>query len=82
MAQSKIRGAVEGYSSWFESSRIDETKLKKVIELDNDLVGVIVRLQSEIGNLDAAKPEFAKAQTAVENLKKRFSKRSELLSRA
>ena len=82
MAQSKIRGAVEGYSSWFESSRIDETKLKKVIELDNDLVGVVDRLQNEIGNLSAAKPDFAQAQAIVANLKERFSKRNELLSKA
>ncbi|MEQ1827025.1 MAG: hypothetical protein ABL921_13805, partial [Pirellula sp.] len=52
LIQSRIRGAVEGYSSWFESDRVDEAKLKKVIDLDNDLVGVIDRLNHEISHLD------------------------------
>ena len=59
--QSKIRSAMEGYSSWFESTKIDEAKLKQVLDLDNDLVGVIDRLQHEIENLAAAAPNFAEA---------------------
>ena len=79
--QSRIRSAVEGYSSWFESNKIDESKLKQVLDLDNDLVGVIDRLQHEIGILAAAAPSFAEAQAVVTNLKDRFSRRKELLSR-
>ena len=72
---------MEGYSSWFESAKIDEAKLKQVLDLDNDLVGVIDRLQHEIGSLASAAPNFAEAQAAVTNLKDRFSRRNELLSR-
>lgn len=81
IAQSKIRGAMEGYSSWFESTRIDEAKLKQVLDLDNDLVGVIDRLQHEITSLNATTPSFAEAQLVVGNLKDRFERRKELLSR-
>jgi len=81
VAQSKIRGAIEGYSSFFESTKIDEAKLKQVLDLDNDLVGVIDRLQHEITNLNATAPNFADAQTVVASLKDRFARRKELLSR-
>ena len=81
LAQSKMRAAVEGYSSWFESTKIDEAKLKQVLDVDNDLVGVIDRLQHEINNLAATAPNFAEAQAIVTNLTDRFARRKELLSR-
>lgn len=80
-AQSKIRAAVEGYSSWFESTKIDEVKLKQVLDLDNDLVGAIDRLQHAIGNLVSATPNFTEAESFVANLSDRFARRRELLSR-
>ena len=80
-AQSKIRAAVEGYSSWFDATRVDEAKLKQVVDLDNDLVGVVDRLQSEIKKLAVSAPDFQDAQGIVANLKERFSRRSELLSK-
>ena len=79
--QSKIRAAVEGYSSWFESTRIDETTLKQVVDLDNDLVGVIDRLQLEISKLASSTPNFTEAESIVASLKDRFARRKELLSR-
>lgn len=81
LAQSKVRAAVEGYSSWFESNRIDDAKLKQVVDLDNDLVGVIDRLQHEIKKLAATSPDFSEAQSIVANLKERFSRRNELLTK-
>jgi len=81
LAQSKMRAAVEGYSSWFESSKIDESKLKQVLDLDNDLVAVVDRLHHEITNLAAMPPNFAEAQSIVNGLRDRFSRRNELLSR-
>ena len=80
-AQSKIRAAVEGYSSWFESTKIDEAKLKQVLDLDNDLVGAVDRLQHAIGNLVSATPNFTEAESFVANLSDRFARRRELLSR-
>ena len=81
LAQSKMRAAVEGYSSWFETTKIDELKLKQVLDLDNDLVAVVDRLHHEITNLAAATPDFAAAQSIVTSLRDRFSRRNELLSR-
>ncbi len=80
-AQSKIRAAVEGYSSWFESTKIDEVKLKQVLDLDNDLVGAIDRLQHAIGSLVLATPNFTEAESLIDNLSDRFARRRELLSR-
>lgn len=81
-AQSRIRGAVEGYSSWFESSRVDEQKLKQVIDLDNDLVGVIDRLHHEIKSLNPNEPSFASPLEMVAMLKERFSRRNDLLAKS
>ena len=81
LAQSKMRAAVEGYSSWFESTKIDESKLKQVLDVDNDLVGVVDRLHHEITNLTATTPNFAEAQLIATSLRDRFSRRNELLSR-
>ncbi len=79
MAQSKIRAATEGYSSWFEATKIDEAKLKQVLDLDNDLVGVIDRLQHEIATLASTAPNFSEAQSVVTSLKDRFARRKELI---
>jgi predicted aminopeptidase len=79
--QSRLRSAVEGYSSWFESSRVDEAKLKQVVALDNDLVGVIDRLQHEIGQISKTSPDFQESEAVVNELKERFSRRSDLLSK-
>jgi hypothetical protein len=80
--QAKVRAAVEGYSSWFETSRIDEAKLKQVVDLDNDLVGVIDRLQHEISSLSSSSPKFEMAHEIVTNLRDRFLRRNELLARS
>ena len=81
LAQSKIRAAVEGYSSWFETSKVDEAKLKKVLDLDNDLVAVVDRLQHEISLLSKDSFDVASATEVVSNLKERFSRRAELLAK-
>ncbi len=81
LAQSKMRAAVEGYSSWFERTKIDESKLKQVLDLDNDLVAVVDRLHHEITSLAAITPDFAAAQSIATSLRDRFSRRNELLSR-
>jgi hypothetical protein len=81
LAQSKIRAAVEGYSSWFESSKVDESKLKKVLELDNDLVAVVDKLQHEISRLSKDSFDTTSANEVVNHLKERFSRRAELLAK-
>jgi predicted aminopeptidase len=79
--QSKLRGAVEGYSSWFETVRVDEAKLKQVIDYDNDLVGVIDRIQHEITHVNPTAPDFRAALDVVAMLKERFARRSDLLAK-
>jgi hypothetical protein len=81
LAQSRIKSAVEGYSSWFESSKVDEAKLKKVLDLDNDLVAVVDRLQHEISLMTKDALDVTAATEVVNNLKERFSRRAELLSK-
>ena len=81
LAQSRIRAAVEGYSSWFESSKVDETKLKKVLELDNDLVAVVDKLQHEISQLSKDSFDTTSTTEVVSHLKERFSRRAELLAK-
>jgi hypothetical protein len=81
LMQSKLRAATEGYSSWFESNRIDEKKLKEVVDLDRDLVGFNDKLDSLISQLDAAKPDFADATAMIVRIKERFSRRKDILTK-
>ena len=81
LMQSKLRAATEGYSSWFESNRIDEQKLKKVVDLDRDLVAFIDKLDSLISQLDTAKPDFAEATALIVRFKERFSRRKDILTK-
>jgi hypothetical protein len=81
LMQSKLRAATEGYSSWFDSNRIDEKKLKEVVDLDRDLVGFIDKLDSLISQLDAAKPDFTEATAMIVRIKERFSRRKDILTK-
>lgn len=81
LIQSKLRAATEGYSSWFESNRIDEQKLKEVVDLDRDLVAFIDKLDSLISQLDTAKPDFAEATAMIVRFKERFSRRKDILTK-
>lgn len=81
LIQSKLRAATEGYSSWFESNRIDEQKLKEVVDLDRDLVAFIDKLGSLISQLDTAKPDFAEATAMIVRFKERFSRRKDILTK-
>lgn len=81
LMQSKLRAAPEGYSSWFESKRIDEKKLKEVVDLDKDLVGFIDKLDALIAGLDSVKPDFAEATSVIVRLKERFSRRKDILAK-
>ena len=81
LMQSKLRAATEGYSSWFESNRIDEQKLKEVVDLDRDLVAFIDKLDSLISQLDTAKPDFAETTALIVRFKERFSRRKDILTK-
>jgi predicted aminopeptidase len=79
--QSKLRAATEGYSSWFDSNRVDEAKLKQVVDLDNDLVSFVDKLDSLIEKLDSGKPDLSEASAMSERIRERFARRKELLCR-
>ena len=79
--QSKMRSATEGYSSWFESNKIDDKKLTEVLDLDNSLVGFIDKLDSDLRAIDKDKPDFSESLLAVDRLQSRFGRRSEILAK-
>lgn len=79
--QSKMRAAVEGYSSWFESSKIDEKKLSEVLELDNSLVGFIDKLDSDLKSIQKDVPDFSASFASLDRLQDRFGRRAEILAK-
>jgi hypothetical protein len=79
--QSKLRGAVEGYSSVASRNRVDESKLKEVLELDNDLVAFIDKLDSILSELESKPLELGEAKKLLERIDDRFSRRDEILGR-
>jgi hypothetical protein len=79
--QSKMRSAVEGYSSWFESSKIDEKKLTEVLELDNSLVGFIDKLDSDLKSIQKNMPDFTESFASLDRLQDRFGRRGEILAK-
>lgn len=79
--QTKMRAAVEGYSSWFESSKTDEKKLSEVLELDNSLVGFIDKLDSDLKSIQKDMPDFSVSFAALDRLQDRFGRRGEILAK-
>jgi hypothetical protein len=79
--QSKMRSAVEGYSSWFESNKIDEKKLAEVLELDNSLVGFIDKLDSDLKSIQKDMPDFTDSFASLDRLQDRFGRRGEILAK-
>jgi hypothetical protein len=79
--QSKMRSAVEGYSSWFESNKIDEKKLAEVLELDNSLVGFIDKLDSDLKSIQKDMPDFTESFASLDRLQDRFGRRGEILAK-
>lgn len=79
--QSKLRAAVEGYSSWFESNRVDEKKLAQVLELDDSLIGFVDKLDSDLKSLDREQPNFSDALATVQRIQERFIRRNEILAK-
>ncbi|XZE18460.1 hypothetical protein SH449x_003754 [Pirellulaceae bacterium SH449] len=79
--QSRMRAAVEGYSSWFESNRVDEKKLAQVLELDDSLIGFVDKLDADLKSLDPENPHFSEALATMQRLQERFSRRGEILAK-
>ncbi|MCU0710538.1 MAG: hypothetical protein MUC43_00665 [Pirellula sp.] len=81
LLQSKMRSATEGYSSWFESNKVDEKKLTEVLDLDNSLVGFIDKLDSDLKATPKDQPDFAASLSTLDRLKERFGRRGEILAK-
>ena len=79
--QSKMRAAVEGYSSWFAADRIDESKLQEIVELDNSLIGFVDKLDSDLRAVAGDNPDFSAASAALARIAERFGRRNEILAK-
>ena len=80
LQQNRFQSAVEGYASWFDARQVDETLLKKIADMDADLVGVVDRLQLALAPRDqAADIDWRQADEMVALLKQRFDLRQSTL---
>ncbi len=78
--QSKLRAAPEGYSAWFSQSKVDEKKLKEVLDLDRAIVGFIDKLDESLKGIQKEFPKFEEATELVARATERFSRRHEILN--
>jgi len=88
--QSKTLAAFEGYSAKFDAQKIDASELQRLVDIDEDLVSVVDRLQQQILRRDTAhqenvqsekKLDFIQANEWVTMYRDRFDKRSQLLAK-
>ena len=78
--QSRIRGAMQGYSGFFDFVRVDEEALDAVYQHDLSLAGEIKSLGDAAKQLSPSSPSgVAEVLQQVEALHQRFDKRSEIL---
>lgn len=78
----KMRGAVRGYSGFFDYVKVDEDLLDRVYEHDMALVKDVENLAANIGNLATQNNGAASADELVrrlDDLDRRFEKRGEML---
>jgi len=80
---SRIRGAVRGYSGFFDFVRVDENLLDDVYDLDMALIGQVESVEISIDSLvpddESPQQSLAAVLAEVEGLHREFDKRSELL---
>ncbi len=81
--QSKLQGAVQGYSGFFDFVRVDEKMLDEVYEHDLTIIQDVRSLSEAVEQLPNLKAEPAEAVANVENrldaLARRVDRRSEIL---
>ena len=80
LQQNRLRAAVEGYASWFDERQVDEALLKEIADMDENLIGVVDRLQQAVAPKDAAADiDWNLAEEMVTLLSDRFSRRQSTL---
>jgi len=80
--ESRIRGAVRGYSGLFDFVRVNEDLLDQVYELDTSLIGDIETLAQSVDQLgvsDSPQDAISDLIQQVETLHRQFDERAELL---
>jgi hypothetical protein len=81
--QSRIRGAVQGYSGFFDFVRVNSELLDDVYEHDlslaSDVAALRKQFESRSSSLDAPSPSAAELLRQIEQLHRRFDRRSEML---
>lgn len=79
----RIRGAVQGYSGFFDFVKVDEARLDDVYQHDMDLVQQVEALEQSLAGLPEPQEQFAGRLRGLfeelEKLDRRWSQRDELL---
>jgi uncharacterized protein YfcZ (UPF0381/DUF406 family) len=83
----RIRNAAQGYSGFFDATRVKEDDLDKLEQFDQQLVGEIAKVSASIDALDAAvqanaevKPAIANTRNTIQEVVTLFNKRASVIT--
>ena len=83
----RIRNAAQGYSGFFDATRVKEDDLDKLEQFDQQLVGEIAKISASIDALDAAvqanaevKPAIANTRNTIQEVVTLFNKRASVIT--
>ncbi|QDV26183.1 hypothetical protein [Aureliella helgolandensis] len=84
LARNRLTAAVEGYSGWFNSRTVDAELLGKIVELDQNMVSLVDRLDAfaRAATEDAGQLDVAGMREVLTLLQTRIDRRTELLKAA
>jgi hypothetical protein len=77
--QNRIRAAVDGYSSWFDKREVDDELLKRIGQMDADLIGIIDRMHDVLQPSENAPIQWTSAESMLRLLHERFDRRRSTL---
>lgn len=85
-AQTRLSGAVEGYSGWFSNRTVDAELLTDVAKLDENLVSLVDQIESLIKTQQESVQQKKSADAhdlneAIQRLHARIDRRTEILKR-
>jgi uncharacterized protein YfcZ (UPF0381/DUF406 family) len=83
----RIRNAAQGYSGFFDATRVKEDDLDKLEQFDQQLVGEIAKVSASIDALDTAvqanaevKPAIANTRNTIQEVVTLFNKRASVIT--